>query len=49
MRTFLVELTVDVDDDEPMTTKDIRQAIEDIDPDFGIFTVQNISEERKSR
>lgn len=45
MKTFIVELTVDVDDDEEISEKEIRNTFEDIDPQFGIVTVQNVTKE----
>ena len=47
MKTFLVELTVDVDDDydEEVSKKDIEKYLNNIDPSFGVVTVQNIQEE----
>jgi hypothetical protein len=45
MKTFLVELTVDVDDDEEITSREIEKMLNDIDPKFGVVTVQNIQEE----
>lgn len=52
MKTYTLEITVDVDDDE-VTDRDsemhkrkqIRQAIEGIDPSVGVFTIENFSEE----
>jgi hypothetical protein len=49
MKEFLLEVTVDVDDDE-IDTRDkciakerqIRKAIEGIDPSVGIFLVESI-------
>jgi hypothetical protein len=45
MKTFIVELTVDVDDEEEISEKEIRKVLDSIDPRFGIFTVQNVTEE----
>jgi hypothetical protein len=44
MKTFIVELTVDVDD-EDISEKDIRQAFEDLDFGTGIVIVENVTEE----
>ena len=44
--TYLLEVTVEIDDDEISLekVKEIRRAIESLDPSVGVFLVENITE-----
>jgi hypothetical protein len=48
MITFIVELTVDFDDDELISEEGVRKLFDSLDPSFGIVTVDSVQKEEKS-